>query len=347
MRWNVKRWVVCVCVLLLLVGCGAGETGVKEEVRGQLEQERSSDDNDTDGDDTVTLNIAYQYGLAYAPLIIVQQQKMIETAYEKETGKQISVVWNQMNSGADINTGISSGSLDVGFMGVAPAITGIQKGVGYKIFTNISGQEHGLMTNDETITGFDDLIGSDNQIALVNIGSIQHILLGMALEKAGYDAHALDANIVAMAHPDGMTALYAENVSCHLTSNPYIFKEREEESLHELKEVSNIWGINDSFIVGVASEDLFKNDPELYQILCDAVSEAINYMNNEPEAAAKITCEFDGNSEEEELGYIQKSKYMIETSGVFELASFMAENGFIDEAPESYEELVFDNVSGD
>lgn len=339
---NVKRCVLCMGVLFLLVGCGMRESDAKEEEMGQLEQEQSSD-----GNDIVTLNIAYQYGLAYAPLIVVQQQKMIETAYEKETGKQISVVWNQMNSGADINTGISSGSLDVGFMGVAPAITGIQKGVGYKIFTNISGQEHGLMTNDETITGFDDLIGSDNQIALVNIGSIQHILLGMALEKSGYDAHVLDANIVAMAHPDGMTALYAENVSCHLTSNPYIFKEREDENLHELKEVSNIWGINDSFIVGVASEDLFENDPKLYRILCDAVSEAVNYMNNEPEAAAKITCEFDGNSEEEELAYIQKSKYMIETRGVFELASFMAKNGFIDEAPESYEDLVFDNVTGD
>ena len=30
-----------------------------------------------------------------------------------------------MSSGADINTGIASGSIDVGFMGVAPAITGI------------------------------------------------------------------------------------------------------------------------------------------------------------------------------------------------------------------------------
>lgn len=203
------------------------------------------------------------------------------------------------------------------------------------------------MTNDETIADFEDLIGSDNQIALVNTGSIQHILLAMALESAGYDAHALDANIVAMAHPDGMTALYAGNVSCHLTSNPYIFKERGEENLHEIKNVSDIWGINDSFIVGVASESLPESNPVLYQILCNSVSEAVDYMNNEPEEAAKITCEFNGNSEEEELTYILKSKYMIETSGIFELASFMAENGFIESAPKSYNELVFDNVSGD
>lgn len=344
MKLNIKKWIICMSVLLWVMGCGKTELDMDIE---EVQSDRKEQNKNTDSNDIDTLNIAYQYGLAYAPVLIVQKQKMIETAYEKETGRQIEVVWNQMSSGADINTGISSGSLDIGFMGVAPAITGIQKGVGYKIFTNVSGQEHGLMTNDETIGGFDDLIGSDNQIALVNIGSIQHILLGMALENAGYDAHALDANIVAMAHPDGMTALYAGNVSCHLTSNPYIFKEREEENLYEIKDVSDIWGINDSFIVGVASESLPESNPELYRILCNTISEAVDYINNYPEEAAKVTCEFNGNTEEEELAYIQKSKYMIETSGILGLASFMAENDFIDDAPESYSKLVFDNVSGD
>ena len=70
-------------------------------------------------------------------------------------------------------------------------------------------------------------------------------------------------------------------------------------------------------------------------------------MNDSPEEAAKLTCEFDGNSEEEELAYIEKSNYTIETKGVFELASFMARTEFIETAPGSYEDLVFDNVSGD
>ena len=37
----------------------------------------------------------------------------------------------------------------------------------------------------------------------------------------------------------------------------------------------------------------------------------------------------------------------IETKGIFELAKFMAENQYIEKAPESYEELVYDNVKGD
>lgn len=330
--------VIALCMSFMVLAAGCGNSGKSSDNASGQKQEASGE--------TVTLNLAYQYGLAYAPLGIMQEQKLIEKAYEEATGGQVTVNWNQMSSGADINTGISGGSLDAGFMGVGPAVTGVVKGVGYKIFTNLSGQEHGLMTSDENIKSFDDLIGSSNQIALVNIGSIQHVMLGLALDKAGYDAHALDSNIVAMAHPDGMTALESGNVSCHLTSNPYIFKERENAELHEIQDVADVWGVNDSFIVGVASEKIHDDNPELYQALCDAVKKAIDFINNSPEEAAKITCEFDGNSEEDELAYMQKSKYMVETSRVFELASFMARTEFIDTAPESYEDLVFDNVSG-
>lgn len=342
MKKRVRIAAMCMSFMFLIAGCGKGEeTKDAPKEQNQAEQEESAQ-----GEEAV-LNIAYQYGLAYAPLGIIQEQGLIEKAYEDATGNKVTVTWNQMSSGADINTGISGGSIDAGFMGVGPAVTGVTKGVGYKIFTNLSGQEHGIMTNDENIKSFDDLIGSSNQIALVNIDSFQHILLAMALENAGHDPHALDSNIVAMAHPDGMTALQSGNVSCHLTSSPYIFKEREDNKLHEIKDVADAWGVEGSFIVGVASEKMHNDNPELYQALCDAVAEAVDFMNNSPEEAAKITCQFDGNTEQEELEYIKKSNYTVETKGLFELASFMARTEFIENAPGSYEDLVFDNVSGD
>lgn len=298
-------------------------------------------------EDPDTLNIAYQYGLAYAPLVICQNNKLIEQAYKETTGKEVNVVWNQMNSGADINTGIASGELNVGFMGIAPAITGISNKVGYKIFTNLSGQEHGLMTNDSEINSLDDLINSDKQIALVNIGSIQHIILGLALDASGYDAHALDSNLVAMKHPDGMTALESNSISCHLTSNPYIYKERENSSLQELNEVKNVWSADKSFIVGVASESLYNDNPELYQALCSAISESIDYINNDFEAAADITAEYDGNSIDDEIKYLQTGKYTAETKGIYELSQFMYDNKFIDNGFDNYSDLVFSNVKGD
>ncbi len=294
-----------------------------------------------------TLNLAYQYGLSYAPAVIAQQKQYIEKAYHEKTGGTLTINWSQMSSGADINTAIASGELDGGFMGAAPAITGVTKGLGYKIFTNLSGQEHGLMTNDPSITSIGDLIGSEKQIALVNIGSIQHILLAKALYDNGYDAHALDANIVAMKHPDGKTALESSAVSCHLTSSPYIFAEKANPDLHELTEVSNSYTVANTFIVGIASEELFKNKPEVYAALCEGIRQGMDLINSDAKTAASITAELDGNDPEVELEYLQKGVYTAETSKLFELATFMYENAFLDNDPVSYDNLVFSNVSGD
>ena len=43
---------------------------------------------------------------------------------------------------------------------------------------------------------------------------------------------------------------------------------------------------------------------------------------------------------------MESGYYSTETKGVYDLAVFMAENGFIEKAPEEFSDLVFDNVSG-
>lgn len=294
-----------------------------------------------------SLSLAYQYGLAYAPAVIAEQKGFIEEAYNEAENGTLTVTWNQMSSGADINVGIASGELDGGFMGLAPAVTGITKGVGYRVFTNLSGQSHGLMSNDPSVASLADLVGSSHQIALVNIGSIQHILLAKALYENGYDPHALDSNIVAMAHPDGMTALESGSVACHLTSSPYIFLERDDDSFTELPEVSETWSEQDSFIVGVANEALKEENPAVYEALCEGIRRGMEFMEEYPDEAAELLSAFDGRTPEEEKELLAKGTYSEETSGLFEIASFMAESGFIDNAPASYEDLVFDNVKGD
>ena len=297
-------------------------------------------------EETAHMTIAYQYGLAYAPVVVAMNEKLIENAYAEATGGALEIEWAQMSSGADINTGVMSGTVDVGFMGVGPAIIGISKNVGYKIFTNLSGQEHSMMCNDDAIQSFDDIIGTDNQIALVNIGSIQHIILAKSLADNGYDPHALDANIVAMKHPDGMSSLLTGSVPLHLTSSPYIYRERETEGLHEIEAVAKAWPKENSFIVGVAATSLYENDNALYTALCDGIAAGQDYVTNNVEATAELTSQYDGNSVEDEIKYLQMGSYVPTTGGVGEMAKFMFDNAFIEADPGSYEDLVFDNVQG-
>lgn len=297
---------------------------------------------DTSGDSN-SLTIAYQYGMAYAPFEVMKEQKLIEKYYE---GAEVK--WSNLNSGAAINEGFASGDVDIGGMGVAPAITGVTSGVPYKIASNMSAQPHKIMSNKEDIQSLKD-IGADDQIALVNIGSIQHVLLAMAAEEQLGDARALDNNIAAMSHPDGMSALISGSVSCQLTTSPYVFKEEAEGGIHEVEALQQVWPDGNSFIVMMASNDLYENNPELYNAVVQALAEAIDWINNNKEAAAELLCKAEGVDAETMLSWLNDPAciYSTETKGVMEMAEFMDTNGFLEnEGPSSMSDLAFDNVTG-
>ena len=293
------------------------------------------------GDDN-TLTVAYQYGMAYAPFEVMKQQKLIEKYYDG-----VEVEWATLNSGSAINEGFASGDVDIGGMGVAPAITGVTSGVPYKIAANMSAQPHKIMTNDPDINTLKDI--GDKQIALVNIGSIQHVLLAMAADEQLGDAHALDNNIAAMAHPDGMSSLLSGSVSCHLTTSPYVFKEAAEEGIHEVEALESVWPDGNSFILMMASTNLYENNPELYAAVLSALDEAITWINENKEAAAEMLCEAEDVDAATMLEWLNDPAcvYSTETKGVMDMANFMAENDFLEnEGPSSLSDLAFNNVVG-
>ena len=288
------------------------------------------------GDDTAKLTIVQQYGMAYAPLKVIQEKGLIEENYDGD----VEVNFQTLNSGASINDAFVAGDVDVGLMGVAPAITGsLNEGVPYKICTNVSAQPHRLMTNDPNIKTLKD-IGEKDQIALVNIGSIQHILLAMAAKEQLGDAHALDNNIAAMAHPDGMTALLNGSVKCQLTTSPFVFKEAEEEGISEVEAIESVWPEGNSFIVAVASTDLHDNNPELYEAVLAAFNDAIAFMNDDPEAAAEMLCVDEDVDAATYLEWLNDPacSYSTNLTGVSTMAKFMTEEGFL-------EDVQFDDIS--
>ena len=297
---------------------------------------------DETADGKTKLTIAHQYGIAYAPLEVMKQQKLIEKHYDG-----VEVEWSTLNSGSAINEGFLSGDIDVGAMGVGPAVTGVTSGVPYKICSNMSAQPHKIMTNNPNIKSLKDI--TDEKIALVNIGSIQHILLAMAAKEQLGDAHALDENIAAMAHPDGLSSLISGSVDCHLTTSPYVFKEAEEDGITEVEALESVWPSGNSFIVAVASTDLQENNPELYDAVVAALAEAIDYINNNTAEAAEMLCE----AEDVDAATMEKwltdkdCVYSTETKGVMDMANFMAEEGFLEnEGPKDFSDLAFDNVKG-
>lgn len=295
--------ILCLGVLFCLAACGGTE----------------------DKTETQTITIAYQGGIGYAPVHIMEAKKLIEKNY----GEEITVEFVKLDSGAAINEGIIGGTIDIGCMGVAPAISGVAAGIPYKVISNLSSQSHGLMSNDKDIASLVD-IKSEDKIALVNTGSIQHILLSMAAEKALGDAHALDNNIQAMSHAEGMAALESGTVTLHLTSSPFIYQERENENYTELGEISEVWPSGSSFLVAMASEKLSQNE-KLFTAVSAAFSEAIEFINTNKAETAEIESQYLGLDIETVNSYLSEEdcQYFSELNGADKMADFMYSAGFI------------------
>lgn len=292
-------------------------------------------------DESATLTIAYQYGMAYAPLQVMKEQKLIEKYYSN-----VDVKWVTLNSGVAINEGFASGDIDVGAMGVGPAITGVTSGVPYKICSNMSAQPHKIMTNDPSIKSLSDI--GNKKIALVNIGSIQHIMLAMAAKEQMGDAHIFDNNLVAMAHPDGMSALVSGSVDCQVTTSPYVFKEATQ-GMTEVEALESVWPNGNSFIVAVASNELQQSNPELYEAFNSALADAVDYLNENKEEAAEMLCEAEDVDAATMLEWLKDPAcvYSTELKGVMKMAKFMDEEGFLEnDGPKSIKDLAFDNVKG-
>ena len=297
-------------------------------------------------DEKAILNIAYQGGIGYAPVHILDSKDFIETKYKEATGKEVEVNFQKLDSGADINTGIIGGTIDIGCMGIAPAISAVSNGIPAKILTGLCSQSHGLMTSDNNIKTLSDI--KNNQIALVNIGSIQHILLAMACEKELGDAHALDNNIVKMAHAEGFAALEAGTYKLHLTSSPYINRERENKKYSEIKAVNEIWPDGNTFLVALSSTKLEENNKELFDAVTEAFADAIKFINENQQETAEIVADHLGQDVKTTLSDLQDETSMFfgELKGATQMAEFMHRAEFM-ENKVTFEQLTYSNVKGD
>lgn len=324
---KIMATVLCAGMMLSLAACGK-----KTEEPGTAATETA---------EAKKITIAYQGGIGYAPVHVMEVKNLIQENYDGE----VNVEFVKLDSGAAINEGIIGGTVDIGCMGVAPAVSGVAAGIPYKVISNLCSQSHGLMSNDPEITKLED-IEDEDKIALVNTGSIQHILLAMAAEKEFGDAHALDHNIQAMSHAEGMASLESGTVKLHLTSSPFIYQERENEAYKELEEISEVWPSGNSFLVAMASAKLAE-DTALFDAVSEAFDQAITFINENQDETAQIETKYLELDLDTVNSYLEQEdcQFFPELRGAGDMAAFMHRAGFI-EKEITIDDLKYSGVEG-
>lgn len=195
------------------------------------------------------VNIAQQYGFGYLPLMVMQDQKLLEEEAKNQGLGDIEVRWAQFAGGNVMNDAILSGDLHFASGGVGPFVTlwsRTVKNVGVKGVAAMNVMPLFLNSRNPDVKKLEDFSETD-RIALPAVKvSIQAITLQMAAEQVFGEGQAEKLNplTVSQSHPDGMAALLSgsSEINSHFTSPPFQYVELNEDSVHTVLNSYDVTG---------------------------------------------------------------------------------------------------------
>ena len=219
------------------------------------------------GDNTV--KIGYLPSDHDAALFVAEKQGL----YEK---KGIKVELVQFNNGGDLMTAMASGQVDVGYVGIAPVLSSVAKGVPVKVISSAQTEGSGIVvTKDSGIKSAADLKGKS--IATPGEASIQHVLLLNYLDKNGLSIK--DLNVSAMKVPSMNDALKTKQIDGIITFQPYVSIAANDTNNVVLENSSGILP-NHPCCVVVASDDFIKNHENETKNIIEIHNESTKFIND-------------------------------------------------------------------
>lgn len=240
------------------------------------------------------LRIAHQYGLLFLPLIIMDEQRLVQKHIRAAGLADVEVSYQQIAGGNTMNDGLISGSIDIASGGVPPFLTlwaRTRSSIDVRAVTAMDSMPLYLNTRDPNLRTIRD-VSSRNKIALPAVKvSIQSIVLQMAADKTfGPTEYAkLDAFTVALPHPMAMSLLLSGQgeIDCHFAAPPYNYEEVEHSGIHTILNSYDILGPA-TFEIVWSTRKFIESNPKLLSAFYAGFDEAIRIINEEPERAAEI-----------------------------------------------------------
>ncbi|HET7098195.1 MAG TPA: ABC transporter substrate-binding protein [Casimicrobiaceae bacterium] len=300
--------------------------------------------------------VAQQYGISYLPLMLMEEQKLIEK-YAKAAGVDVNVKWAKFAGGNVMNDALLSGSLQFASGGVGPLITIWAKTKGnldVKGVASLNSMPLYLNTRNPNVKTIKDFTDKD-RIALPAVKvSIQAVTLQMAAEKAFGEGQQgkLDPLTVTMSHPDGQTALLSgkSEITAHFSSPPFQYQQLERPGIHTVLNSFDVLGGPATFNCIWTTAKFRNENPKLYDAFLKGLDDAIAQINKDKKAAAEayLRISKDKDTVADILAMLNdpQIRYTTVPLNVMAYASFMTKIGMIKVKPDSWKDIFFPNLHG-
>ena len=297
------------------------------------------------------IHVSRQYGISYLPLMIMEDQKLIEK-HAKAEGIDVKVDWSKFASGAVMNDALLSGNLQFASGGVAPFTTLWAKTRGnldVKGVAAINSMPLYLVTNNPNVKTIKDFTEKD-KIALPAVKvSIQAVTLQMAAEKAfgPGQQNKLDHLTVSMSHPDAETALLSggSEITAHLGSPPFQYQELEHKGMHRVLNSYDVLGGPATFNVVWTTKKFHDDNPKVNEAVVAAMDEADKLIKADPKRAAEIYLAVtkEKTSVDDLVAMITNPKvaYRLNPSATYPVAQFLHKIGRVKHQASSWKDLFF------
>ena len=302
------------------------------------------------------VNVAQQYGVSFLPLMVMERGKLVEK-HAKDAGLgEIRVNWVKVAGPSVMNDGVISGALQFIAVGAPSMITLWDKTGGQiKGVSAMTTYPLYLLTRNPDVKSPRDFSEKD-RIAVPSIKvSTQAIMLQMLAAKEFGDASwaKFDPYTVGLSHPDAVLALTnsANGVNAHFTSSPFYEQEIKLPGVRLLTTNYEILGGPATAVMIAASAKYRDANPKTYMAFFDALKEAIDTINKDKRAAAKIYLEQakDAKDSVDDIYAMISAPdyaYTLTPQKVYKTAEFMNKIGTIKSKPASWKDLFFPEVHG-
>jgi NitT/TauT family transport system substrate-binding protein len=300
------------------------------------------------------ITVAQQYGVSFLPLMVMERQGLVEKHATKAGLSGLKVVWAKVAGPSVMNDGLIANAIHFAAQGAPSLITLWDKTHGQiKAVSAITTYPLYLVTRDPDVKTIKDFSAKD-KIAVPSVKiSTQAIMLQMAAAKAfgEKDFTRLDPLTISLSHPDATLAFIGNTagVNAHFSTSPFYEQEIKVPGAHLVTTSYEILGGPATALVITASAKFRDANPKAFKAFFDALSEAIDTVNKDKRAAAKLYLEVardTKNSVEDILATISDKDYAftLQPQKVFATAQFMAKIGAIKQAPASIGDLFFPEI---
>ncbi|GAA5818947.1 MAG: ABC transporter substrate-binding protein [Methanobrevibacter sp. CfCl-M3] len=224
-----------------------------------------------------TVNIGYLPSDHDAALFVAKAKNWYED-------NNISVNLVEFSNGGNLMVAIAIGHINMGYVGISPAIASISKGIPVKIVSSIQNEGSGIVVNnDSNISSIKDLKGK--KIATPGTASIQNVLLTYALKKNGISRDNVsisDSNVASMVN--ALRTRKLDGICCY---EPYVTIPIEDSSGTEIASSKDILP-NHPCCVIVAREDFIKNKRSTLKTILDIHKNATKFILDNTDEAASL-----------------------------------------------------------